>query len=748
MTTEVRQKAGVQRWQRFRDFDSLYRGGRIEPVWSPDGSTVCFLNGAQAQAVDADSGEVRPLWNTPRLLEELEVQFGRAVAETELAGSTFTFAGKDTLLRLKVAGKDLLLDLDSYEVRDVPQAQLDAEAARAQRELRPGIMAGLPPVREAPSPDGAWLATEIGDDLGVRSTLDGRVRRLTDDGTPEQQWDVGLVRWAPNSLHLLAGRVDTAGVDRMLEMHWLQQVEQVEEVVYPRMGGRTARTDWFVIDRLSRGRVPIDDSLFLGGSLPLGWRTTGQEVLFGSTEIDYARTRLIAADARTGQARIVIEEETDGFAGAYFRAVLGMTCAATPLAGGEQFLWPSHRDGWIHLYRYDFAGTLLNAVTTGNFEVIALLGVDETSGYVYLTVSGLDRDRPYDVHAIRVPLAGGEPERLTEEPGAHRVTLSPSKAVFLDTHSTVDRATQTDLRRADGTRLASLSEAGTSTLWELEWIPPQEFAVKAADGVTDLYGVLYLPPDFDPAASYPVIDAIYGGPQIFVHPVTFGQEAYDVLPNGRGAPFGVAAQALAQLGFVTFIVDGRGTPARGHEFGKHNLRRMGQDEIADHVATLRQLAADRPFMDLDRVGISGGSYGGYMTLRAMLLAPEVYKVGISTAPIVDHWDTGWFHAGVIGLPGTNTENFDLGSNLLQADRLQGKLLLIHGTSDRNAPFSATMKMADALIRAGKPFDLLVVPEMNHHPGKVHGTYLAGISARYFVEHLKPDGIEPNEIPLS
>jgi dipeptidyl aminopeptidase/acylaminoacyl peptidase len=748
MTTTTR-VSPIERWRLFRDFRSLYSQGRIDPVWAPDGTSLCYLDGPQAHCINPATGEARPLWNTDRLREVLAIHFKRPVAEIELAGSSFSFVGDKGEIRLKLAGRDVLVDLNTYGVSDVSQLRLEGEARGTPRTLRPGAMAGLPPVKEAASIDGTWLATEIGNDLAVRWAGDDRIRRLTDDGTADQRWDVGTVRWAPDGMRLLAGRVDSRGVDRMLEMHWLQQVEQVDEVLYPRMGGRLPTTEWYVIDRLSRERVTVAPAAFLRGTvLPVGWRPDGSEVLFLTLDNEYTRVRLVAADSRSGDVRVVLEEETDGTAIAYFRTTLQLTCLATPLAGGAEFLWSSHRDGWTQLYRYSFDGRLLNRVTMGTFDVASLLGVDEAGGYAYLTAIGLEPDRPYDIHAIRAPLAGGNFERLTHAPGAHRITLSPSRQTFVDTHSTVNRPTQTDFRGADGRLIGTVAEAGTERLRELDWREPQEFVVKAADGLTDLHGVLYLPSEFDPSDSYPVIDAIYGGPQMAVHPVTFDQEAFDVLPDGRGAPFGAGAQAMAQLGFVVFVVDARGTPGRGHEFAKLNIGCMGQNEIPDHVAALRQLAESRPYMDLDRVGIYGGSYGGYMTLRAMLLAPDVYKVGISTAPMVDHHDIGAFHAGIVGAPSRNAANHDLGSNLLQADRLQGKLLLIHGTSDRNAPVSGTMKMADALIKAGKQFDLLLVPEMNHHAAGVHQTYLGGLSARYMVEHLKPSGVTVEDIPLT
>ena len=292
-------------------------------------------------------------------------------------------------------------------------------------------------------------------------------------------------------------------------------------------------------------------------------------------------------------------------------------------------------------------------------------------------------------------------------------------------HTSVNRPLAAELRRADGKLLQTLSKANIDALSELKWRPPDEFVVKAADGKTDLYGVLYQPYDFDANKKYPVIDFIYAGPQAAVVPQTF--------MGNFGAP-----QVMAQLGFVTFIVDGRGTPGRGKEFQDVVYGNLGRYEIPDHVAALKQLAEKRPYMDLNRVGIRGYSWGGHFALRAMLQAPEVYHVGVAGAPDTDLYNhipndvEPW-----LGQPQKNKEAYDYGTNYWLAGNLKGKLLLVHGTSDVNVPFSVTMRMVDALIRAGKFFDLVVVPE-GSHSSTAGPTYAWEAARRYFHEHLKPE----------
>ena len=288
-----------------------------------------------------------------------------------------------------------------------------------------------------------------------------------------------------------------------------------------------------------------------------------------------------------------------------------------------------------------------------------------------------------------------------------------------------------ELKTADGTLLRTLSKANFDDFKELQWTAPEEFVVKAADGKTDLYGVLYKPYDFDPSKRYPVIEVIYGGPW----------ESECVLSTFIPVGWGQTALELAQLGFITFVVDGRGTPERGKEFQDVVYGNIGRTEIPDHTAALQQLAEKRPYMDLNHVGVFGHSFGGYLALRALLLSPDVYHVAVSS-----DGNTGLASIGFVdsepylGSPQKNGERYDYASNLWLVGNLRGKLLFIWGTFE-GALFSGSpfMKMLDALMRADKPFDLLVVPDRPHSMLNVpRKNYWRKAMGRYFWEHLKPE----------
>lgn len=721
--------------ERARSLPELVEGGSITPHWRTDGSAFWYAEGAPAETViwtvDPATGEARELFDSDRLRAALAEELGHAPPWDGVPFDTFTFEDDERTVRFELggalAGPTYKLDLASYEITATP-APTDTERDRTTpRKVRDGFASGVPPVMEAPSPDGRFFLGEAEHDLTLRWSVDARSLRLTDDGSEDRPWSMADARWAPDSLRALVFRHDRRGLARLPVVHWLKTTEEVEFFPYTKSGGAMEQTEPWVIDVLTRRKVRLDvaearDAFFY----PVGWRPDGSEILLMVMNRRSNHLRLIAADPATGATRTVVEERSDTFLGALeFQVVWPDT--VTLLGDGEQLIWLAERDGWRHAYLYHLDGRLIRRLTRGDFPVERIVAVDEDEGFVYLLANA--EPRPYDTHLYRVPLAGGRLEKLTGAEGEHAVVMAPSKRYFLDTHSTPRRPPVVEWRRADGTLVKVLSRAGTRVLErELRWRPPETFTVTAADGETPLHGVLYQPWDFDPAKRYPVVDYIYNGPFITWAPQTFLDRR------------GIEALALAQLGFVTVVLDGRGTTERGKAFQDVVYRAFGRNEIPDHATALEQLAAERPFIDLSRVGIFGGSWGGYMTIRALLLRPDLFGVGVATNAVtglIDHPASAI--EGYMGLPQDMPEAYEEASNLRLADRLEGHLLLIHGTSDVNATFSNVMKMAAALVRADKPYDLLVLPEESHRIEGQASRYADLARWRYFVEHLRPYG---------
>jgi dipeptidyl aminopeptidase/acylaminoacyl peptidase len=695
------------------DFPSLVEGGQIAPQWLADRRSFWFVvnrnDSAVAHRVDPNSGTVAPLLDVAQTRAALRKALGYEPPFRGLPFPSLSLTQDERGALVEVAGRRWQLDLATYQVRPLGPAT-------------------PPPPRatDSPSPDGRWFARSEANNLWLRAAIDNRSIQLTTDGIDRFGWagsPLGI-DWAPTGTRLLASKVDQRRVHHIPVVHWLKpEEEQIDWVPYQHAGSATATTEMYVIEVARRLATRID----LGDEADqqlrsAGWRKDGEEVYVLRTDRLIKRVEILAADPRTGKTRVLVTERQPTFIEGL---ALSPGSLFTPFADGSQFVWRSERDGWSHLYLYQADGTLVRRLTQGTFPVDSVVAIDEKRGWVYFLASD-DRARPYDLHLYRVDLSGGRFARLTQGRGEHSIRMSPDLDFFVDTYSTVDRPPLIELRRSDGSKVLDLGSADISKLTALGWKAPEEFKVKAADGVTDLYGSLYRPFDFDPGRKYPVIDLQYMGNFQHAAPRRFHQ-----------VWLGDEAQALTQLGFIVYIVDGRGTTGRGKAFQDHTYLSIGKFEVADQVAALRQLAASRPWMDTTRVGITGFSWGGYYTIRALLTAPDVFQVGVAGAPVVDLLAHTAPIEPYMGLPQENREAYAQASNVALADRLQGKLLLTIGTSDVNVTFNHTMRLADALIKAGKHFDLIVMPGQTHGLTPPVMAYYREARGRYFMEHLGP-----------
>jgi dipeptidyl aminopeptidase/acylaminoacyl peptidase len=463
------------------------------------------------------------------------------------------------MIRFAVEDQQFELHLESYEIRGFPGGSEAEEHRNRPRVVRAGIPSYEPPVLEVISPDGRWFAGVEDHNLYVRSCCEDRYVQLTADGAGSYEWDVFEAQWSPDSSKLAVKKIDEWGASRQV----------------------------FIVDISTRRRFAVDlgetQNAFVG---ILGWLPDGSELIVERVNATLNELELRAADAGTAETRLILRESQSTNLQTDYR---WWRRYFTLLADGKKFILMSQRNGWNHLYLYDRNGKLLRQLTDGPMEVVEVVAVNLEAGWIYFTAQG-DKQRPYDTHLYRVNLEGKGRSRLTEASGQHSIEFAPSKKFYLDRHSSVSRPPEVELRRADGALLQVVSEADVTALEGLNWSPPEEFVVKAADGVTDLHGVLYRPFDFDPNRSYPVIENIYGAPALTVTPRTFVSEPDTYDTYGRGL-------AQAQLGFIVFVVDARGTPGRGREFSDSGD--IDRHVIADHVAVLKQLAAQRPYMERD-----------------------------------------------------------------------------------------------------------------------------------------------------
>ncbi|UCH95583.1 MAG: prolyl oligopeptidase family serine peptidase, partial [Candidatus Aminicenantes bacterium] len=401
---------------------------------------------------------------------------------------------------------------------------------------------------------------------------------------------------------------------------------------------------------------------------------------------------------------------------------------------GKELVWGSERDGWSHLYLYDWnTGQLKKQITQGEFVVRRVVHVDEKKRQVYFTASGREPvEDPYLQHLYRVNPDGTGLTLLTPENAEHRIRLSPDKKYVVDTYSRVDFPPITVLRHLeDGKVVLKLEKADIRDLLAAGWKYPEAFTVKARDSKTDLYGAIFRPTNFNPNKKYPVIDSTYSGPHTVKTPKTFRRGCLNM------------EQAVAELGFIVVTIDGLGTAHRSKAFHDFSYKNLGDIGAPDHIGALKQLAQKYPYMDLSRVGIFGHSAGGYDAAHALLTHPGFYKVGVASAGNHDHqMAKAWWPEHFQGYP--VGKYYEDQSNLILAKNLQGKLLLVHGDMDNNVNPASTLRLAGELIKANKDFDLIIIPNRKHrlwdHPYFIRKLW------DYFVRHLL--GVTPPTYQVS
>ena len=451
------------------------------------------------------------------------------------------------------------------------------------------------------------------------------------------------------------------------------------------------------------------------------WIAVGADKMyFSRTSRDMKRVDIVEADTKTGESRVVIAERLNTYI---------ETKPLRLLMNGEQLIHWSERDGWGHFYLYDSTGKMVRQITSGEFVVNSIEAVDEKNRVMYVTAVGREPEEdPYYVHLYRVNIDTGEIKLLNPGVGSHSVAINDKMTYFLDTWSRVDVAPMTSLYDTMGNKVLDLEKTDVSALLAQGYKFPETFSVKADDGVTDLYGVMYKPFDFDPAKRYPIIAFVYPGPQTESVTKTFSPRQANV--------------TLAQFGFIVMEVGNRGgNPQRSkwyHNYGYGNLRDYG---LADKKTAIEQLAKRHPWIDATRVGIYGHSGGGFMSTAAMFVYPDFFKVAVSTSGNHDNsvYNRAWSekHDGVkevVDKEGNVTFEYDIDKNQDLAKNLKGKLLLMTGDMDNNVHPAGTYRVIDALIRANKRFDFHLIP------GKRHGyadasDWVFWIRADYFNRHL-------------
>jgi len=575
-----------------------------------------------------------------------------------------------------------------------------------------------------PSPDGKWQALVRNFNIYVRETGKTDGVMLSTDGSEGVPYQPQTIAWSPDSTKVAAYKV-RPGYDRLVHYVESSPVDQVQPKhstrVYRKPGDPVDIRYPAVFDVASRRQHIADTTLFSNpyAISNLVWRQDSRAVTFEYNQRGHQVFRVIEIDAATGRARAVVSEEPTTYFNYYDKKY------RFDVADGREVIWMSERGGWNHLYLYDGAtGQVKNQITKGNWVVRDVDHVDEANRVITFRASGMYPGRdPYLQHHYRINFDGTGLVALTSADADHTLTFSPDREFYVDTYSRVDMPTASELRRTrDRSLVLPLEQADIAPLTKAGWRTPEVFSAPGRDGATEIWGVIIRPTNFDPARRYPVIEYIYAGPHSAFVPKTFSLQA------NMGA--------LAELGFIVVQIDGMGTSNRSKAFHDVSWKNIKDAGFPDRILWHKAVAARYPYYDITRVGIFGNSAGGQNSTGALLFHGDFYKVAFSSVGCHDNrMDKISWNEQFMGWP--VGPEYAASSNVDHAHRLTGRLMLLVGELDTNVDPSSTLQVANALIRANKDFELVVIPGAGHGPG---GAFGARKRNDWFVRHLL--GIEP------
>lgn len=583
------------------------------------------------------------------------------------------------------------------------------------------------------SPDGKGDAFIQNYNVYLRAVGSHESAPLTYDGSEGSAYTLQSVVWSPDSKKIAVYRV-TPGYRRLVRYVESSPADQLQpkymERTYPKPGDVLDLREPVLIDVEARKATRVEPALFPNAYqlTALTWRKDSHAFTFEYNQRGHQVYRVIEVSALTGAPRVVISEEPKTFFN--YRTANGSLSDSGKkfrfdVADGKEVIWMSERDGWNHLYLYDGAsGKVKNQITKGSWVVRSVETVDETKRQIWFLASGMEPGQdPYFTHHYRINFDGSGLIKLTDADGTHATTFSGDSTYYLDMWARVDLAPVTALRRtSDRKTLMDVERSDLAALSAAGWRAPEVFVAKGRDGVTDIWGVIFRPTNFDSTKKYPVIENIYAGPQGSFVPKSFS--AVNPMRN------------LAELGFIVVQIDGMGTSNRSKAFQDVAWRDLGDAGFPDRILWHKALAAKHPWYDISRVGVYGTSAGGQNAMGAMLFHPEFYKAAVSAAGCHDNrMDKIWWNEQWMGWP--IGPQYAASSNVVNAGKLQGQLMLIVGELDTNVDPSSTMQVVNALIKANKSFDLLVIPGADHTNG---GPYGERKRNDFFVHHLL--GVEP------
>lgn len=711
-------------YERAQSLDKLLSGkvfhGDIRPVWI--GKTDMFLyenltpEGKEYVVVDAVKKTRRAAFDTKKVADGLLKTTGDTVKPSNLPIRNIRLTEDLKKMTFEYSGFDYTCEFKNYSVIKGDKAREPYFWGNDGKWPWgfPDEMKGEP----VKSPDSTMTAFIRDYNVWVKKLSDKTEYQLSYDGGIGKFYSANII-WSPDSKKIMAYKVDPA------EKHMISYIEsspadQIQpkyySYEYPKPGDEVPQFYPQVFDVTEKKHIEVDETTILNQySLEnFEWDSLGKSLTFEYNKRGHQVYRVIRIDAATGKMSVVIDEHSDTFidySGKRFRYDLPET---------NEIIWASERDGWNHLYLYDaLTGTVKNQITSGQWVIREVVSIDKNKREILFKASGKEPGDPYLIHYYRVNFDGTGLVHLTPGDGNHEATFSKDGKYFVDVFSKVDTPPVAILRNGrDGSEIMTVEKADITTLLATGWKPAEVFTAKGRDGVTDIWGIIIRPLNFDPTRKYPVIENIYAGPHGSFVPKSF-RPAYSNM------------NSLAELGFIVVQIDGMGTSNRSKAFQNIAWKNIKDAGFPDRILWMQAAAAKYPYMDISRVGVYGTSAGGQNSTAALLFHPEFYDVAVSSCGCHDNrMDKIWWNEQWMGWP--VDQSYIESSNVENAWRLKGKLLLINGEMDDNVDPASTTQLIDALIKANKDFDYLLVPGMRHSSG---GAYGERRRMDFFVRHL-------------
>lgn len=711
----------------------------VRPNWLPDDRfwyRVLTPQGSEFILVDPAKGTSNAAFDQQKLAAALSAATGKSYHQAAmLPFQFFSFSADQKAIIFQADGKQWKCGLQTYT------CTADTSAATLNTTANTGGRRGFRGGNEVLSPDGKRAAFIKEYNLWVRDVKTNQQTQLTTDGiknfgyaTDNAGWttsDRPILLWSPDSKKIATNKQDERNVSDMYLVSTNVGKPTLKAWKYPLPGDKEIAAIQRVIINVDVPKVIVlqippdahrstfSDDISMED---VNWTEDGSQLAFISTSRDHKQEKVRIADAATGAVREVFGETVptqyeSGWGSANWKY----------LQKSNEILWFSERDNWGHLYLYNsLTGQLKNQVTKGDWVVTRLLKVDEKNRTVYFTADGREPENPYFSQLCKIGFDGKHFAVLTPEAGNHQITLSPAGKYFIDSYSKPNVSPVTVLRDMNGKLLVNLEKTDVSRLVATGWHPPVPITIKAHDGKTDLYGLMFTPTNLDAQKKYPVVDYIYPGPQ-----------------GGSVGSWSFAAsrgdnQALAELGFVVVEIEGTSNPLRSKIFHDMSYGNMSENTLPDQVTGIRQLAQKYTYLDTSRVGIWGHSGGGFATATAMFRYPDFFKVGISESGNHDNRnyedDWGERYDGLVTM-----SDYEAHANENYAKNLKGKLMLAHGMMDNNVPPQNTLLVVEALEKANKDYDLVIFPNSAHGYGS-YSPYMMRRRWDYFVKNLL--GAEP------